>query len=132
MLASMTLCPTLCDSMDHSLPGSSVHGILQARVLEWLAVPSPDSLLSAGMDLASFMSPALADRFFTTSAAWEASPLSRQCSNVDLGQEDLYLSASNEQPWSNLWSFLSPSFIKCKRGNSLFYLYPLIGFSLEP
>ena len=31
-------CPTLCDSMDCSLPGSSVHGILQARILEWDAV----------------------------------------------------------------------------------------------
>ena len=30
------LCLTLCDSMDCSLPGSSVHGILQARILEWL------------------------------------------------------------------------------------------------
>ena len=31
-------CPTLCDPMDCSLPGSSVHGIFQARVLEWGAV----------------------------------------------------------------------------------------------
>ena len=31
-------CPTLCDSMDCSLPGSSVHGIFQARVLEWGAI----------------------------------------------------------------------------------------------
>ena len=31
---------TLCDPMDCSLPGSSVHGILQARILEWVAVPS--------------------------------------------------------------------------------------------
>ena len=31
-------CPTLCDPMDCSLPGSSVHGILQARVLEWVAI----------------------------------------------------------------------------------------------
>ena len=31
-------CPTLCDSMDHSPAGSSVHGILQARILEWLGV----------------------------------------------------------------------------------------------
>ena len=30
------LCPTLCYPMDHSLPGSSVHGIFQARVLEWI------------------------------------------------------------------------------------------------
>ena len=31
-------CPTLCDRMDCSLPGSSVHGILQARTLEWVAI----------------------------------------------------------------------------------------------
>ena len=32
------LCPTLCNPMDCSLPGSSVHGILQARILEWVAI----------------------------------------------------------------------------------------------
>ena len=31
-------CPILCDSVDGSPPGSSVHGILQARVLEWVAI----------------------------------------------------------------------------------------------
>ena len=31
-------CPTLCNRMDYNLPGSSVHGILQARILEWVAV----------------------------------------------------------------------------------------------
>ena len=31
-------CPTLSDPMDCSLPGSSVHGILQARVLEWVVI----------------------------------------------------------------------------------------------
>ena len=31
-------CPTLCDLMDCSLPDSSVHGIFQARVLEWVAI----------------------------------------------------------------------------------------------
>ena len=31
-------CPTLCDPMDCSLPGSSIHGILQARVLEWVTI----------------------------------------------------------------------------------------------
>ena len=34
------LCPTLCDPMDYSPPASSVHGILQARILEWIAIPS--------------------------------------------------------------------------------------------
>ena len=32
------LCPTLCGSMDYSLPGSSVHGIFQARILEQVAI----------------------------------------------------------------------------------------------
>ena len=32
------LCPTLCDPMDCSPPGSSIHGIFQARVLEWVAI----------------------------------------------------------------------------------------------
>ena len=32
-------CPTLCDPMDCSLPGSSVPGILQEIILEWLAIP---------------------------------------------------------------------------------------------
>ena len=31
-------CPTLCDSMACSLPGSSVHGIFQAIILEWIAI----------------------------------------------------------------------------------------------
>ena len=35
---SLQSCPTLYDPMDHSLPGFSVHGILQARTLEWVAI----------------------------------------------------------------------------------------------
>ena len=35
---SLQLCPTLCDPMGGSPPGSSVHGILQARILEWVAI----------------------------------------------------------------------------------------------
>ena len=38
------LCPTLCYPMDCSLPGSSVHWISQARILEWVASPSPGDL----------------------------------------------------------------------------------------
>ena len=34
-------CPTLCDPIDGSPPGSLVPGILQARTLEWVAIPSP-------------------------------------------------------------------------------------------
>ena len=35
---SLRLCPALCDAMDCSVPGSSVHGILQERILEWVAM----------------------------------------------------------------------------------------------
>ena len=40
--------PTLCNPMDNSLPGSFVHGILQAGTLEWAAVPSPGGLPDLG------------------------------------------------------------------------------------
>ena len=36
---SLQSCPTLCDPMDCSPLGSSVHGVLQARILEWVAMP---------------------------------------------------------------------------------------------
>ena len=36
----LQLCSTLCDPMDYSAPGSSVHGILHTRILEWVAMPS--------------------------------------------------------------------------------------------
>ena len=38
---SLQSCPILCDPMDCSLPGSSVHGILQARKLKWVAISFP-------------------------------------------------------------------------------------------
>ena len=38
------MCSTLRDPMDYSRPGSSVHGISQARILEWIAFPSPEDL----------------------------------------------------------------------------------------
>ena len=63
---------TLWDPMDCSPPGSSVHGILQARILEWVAMPSSGGLPDPGVHPASLMSPALAGRFFTTSDTWEA------------------------------------------------------------
>ena len=35
---SLQSCPTLCDPIDSSPPGSSVHGVFQARILEWVAI----------------------------------------------------------------------------------------------
>ena len=47
-------CPTLCDPMDCSLPGSSVHGISQARILEWIAISYSRDLPKAGIKPGSF------------------------------------------------------------------------------
>ena len=65
-------CPTLHNPMDCSLPGSSVHGILQARILKWVTKPSTGDLPDWGIQPMSLTSPALAGRFFTTSTTWES------------------------------------------------------------
>ena len=49
----LQLCPALCDLMDCSPPGSSVHGILQARTLEWVPCPLPGDLPDPGVKPAS-------------------------------------------------------------------------------
>ena len=57
------LCLSLCNPMGCSLPDSSVHGISQARILEWISIPFSRDLPDPGIEPAS---PALAGRFFTT------------------------------------------------------------------
>ena len=83
--ASLTMLKPLCEYMctqsclTHlwlhglSLPSSSVHGILQAKILEWVAVPPPGDLPDSGIKHASLgspESPALAGGFFTTVPPW--------------------------------------------------------------
>ena len=63
---ALQLYPTPCDPMGCSPSGSSVHGILWARTLEWVASsPSPD-LPNPRIEPTSLVSPALAGRFFIT------------------------------------------------------------------
>ena len=57
------LCPTLCNFMDCSPPGSSAHGISQARILEWVAFPPPGDFPDPRIKPRS---PGLAGGFFTT------------------------------------------------------------------
>ena len=59
--AQLLLCPTLCDPIDCSPPGFSVHGISQTRILEWVAISSPGDLPGSRIEP---MSPALAEGFF--------------------------------------------------------------------
>ena len=58
-------CPTLWDPMDYSPPGSSVHGILQARILEWGAISFSRDLPNPWIKPRIPWSPASAGRFFT-------------------------------------------------------------------
>ena len=44
---SLQSCPTLCYPIDGSPPGSSVPGILHARILEWVAIPFPNACMHA-------------------------------------------------------------------------------------
>ena len=48
---SFRSCPTLCDPVDGSPAGASDHGVLQARILEWVAMPSPGDLPNPGITL---------------------------------------------------------------------------------
>ena len=61
---SLQSCPTLRDTMDCSPPGSSVHGILQARIPDWVAIPAPENVPGQEFEPMSLVSPALAGRFF--------------------------------------------------------------------
>ena len=61
-----------CDLMDCSPPGSSVHRILQARILEWVAMPSSRGSSRPRDQIRISVSPALAGGSPTTSATWQA------------------------------------------------------------
>ena len=77
------LCLTLLDPMDCSPPGFSIHGILQARLLEWIAVPSSRrSSQPRDQTYIFYTSTALAGRFFTTSTTGEAQYWTYQYFNI--------------------------------------------------
>ena len=70
---SLQSCQNVCKPMNCSPTGSSVHGILQASVLEWAAMPSSRGSSQPRMEPLSLTSSALAGRFITTSGeAWWA------------------------------------------------------------
>ena len=74
---SLQLCLTLCDAMDCSLPGFSVHGILQARILEWVAIPLLQGIFLE-IETMSLKSPVLVGGFFTTSYTFSKMLLGRK------------------------------------------------------
>ena len=60
---SLKSCLTLCDPVDCSLPDSSVHGILQSRILEWVPCPPLGDLPDPGIEPISLKSPVLPAKF---------------------------------------------------------------------
>ena len=104
-------CPTLCSPMDCSLPGSNVHGILQARILEWVAMPSsrgsswPRDWIHISV---------IADGFFTTEPLGKPKindldlPAMQEAWVWSLGQEDPLekemASHSSIPAWRLLWT----------------------------
>ena len=64
-------CPTLCDPMDYSLPGSSIQGFSRQEYWSGLPCPPPGDLPDQGIEPTSLMFPASADGFFTNSATWD-------------------------------------------------------------
>ena len=94
-------CPVLCGPVDYSLQGLSVQGILQARILEWIAVPSSKGSSQPRDWVHVSKSPALADRLFTASTTWEAYLL--QLKKKNYLRENLSLKKNN--PF-NLQSYL--------------------------
>ena len=75
MCSVIQLCPILCNTLDCSPPGSSVHGILQARILEWVAISfSRGSSRPRDWKCISRVS-CIAGGFFTCWTIWEAQVL---------------------------------------------------------
>ena len=85
-------CPTLCNPMDCSPPGSSTRGISQARILEWVAISSSRDLPNPGIEPRSPASSALKGEFFTTEPPGK--PKSPQISSLfqqERSQGSLYI-----------------------------------------
>ena len=85
MLSQLSRIHLFVNPMDCSPPGSSVHGIFQAIILEWIAISFFRDLPDPGIELTSLMSPALASGFIITSTTKEA--LSGKPSGESLGSD---------------------------------------------
>ena len=69
---------SLCDPMDCNPPGSSVHGIFQARILKWVAISSSRGSSLPRIESTSLVSSALAGRFFATEPPGKPRQIHRQ------------------------------------------------------
>ena len=102
-------CLTLCNPMDCNLPGSSVHGILQARILERVAILF---LWGSSQTRVWTWVTCIIGRFFTTSATWEAQYLVWYILNKEVWIHSVVVSLSCR--WSFMSFPLTPAFGSAK------------------
>ncbi|KAB0377249.1 hypothetical protein FD755_011693, partial [Muntiacus reevesi] len=116
--------PTLCDPMDCSPPGPSVHGIFQARMLEWVTMPFSRRSAPPRIESVSLTSPALADRFFITSPIWKA-PIGTtvKC--------DVLFKLKAWKPWSSYFIFFVHSFLRKQQNGKDFLFLQIFSRKLE-
>ena len=94
----LQVCPTLCDPVDHSLPGSAIHGILLARILKWVAMPFSRGSSQPRVWTCQLTLPALSGEFFTTSTTWEACILDNLYTNKKF-LEDNFKTTATSKKW---------------------------------
>ena len=93
--------PNVCDHMGCSPPGSSVHGILQARILEWVAMPSSRGIFPSQGSNPHLLCLLLAGESFTINTTWEGRSPKSKSWWVRAPSE-----TSRECPCSPLWELL--------------------------
>jgi len=124
-------CPSLCNPVDYSLPGSFMHGILQARILEWVAISF--SRGSSRPRDQTPVSPALTGEFFTTEPPGKPVllyPTVIRASQVGIVSSDpVYLILNNNKLYH-----LSDLLLKCSNlllfSNS--FMYPITSSFISP
>ena len=112
---SIQLCPTLCDPIDGSPAGPSVHGTLQTRILEWAAMPSSRGSSQPRDQTMALTSPALAGEFFTISATWAARSQFRSVAQLC---PTLCDPMDYRSPGSSLHGILQPKILECLKSPS--------------
>ena len=80
-------CPTLCDLMDCSLPGSSLHGISQARILQWIAISSSRVSSWPRYQTCIIFKSCTTSGFFTAEPPWRDSKMLIKQTTWELGKE---------------------------------------------
>ena len=80
-------CPTLCDPMDCSLPGSSLHGISQARILQWIAISSSRVSSWPRDQTCIIFNSCTTSGFFTAEPPWRDSKMLIKQTTWELGKE---------------------------------------------